>query len=38
MNIREYVKTLLYRYRLNQDKAKLLEMKHNLRILKRGVR
>lgn len=36
MNIREYVKSLIYEYRLSKSKAKLLEMKHNLRLIKRG--
>ena len=36
MNIREYVKSLIYKYRLHKNKAKLLEMKHNLRLIKRG--
>lgn len=33
MNIAEYVKTLLYQYRLYEDKAKLLKMKQNLKEL-----
>ena len=37
MNISQYVKSLLYEYRLQKHKEMLLEMKHNLKILKRGI-
>lgn len=36
MNLREYVKSLIYEYRLNKNKETLLEMKHNLWKLKKG--
>lgn len=36
MNMSEYVKSLLYEYRLNKDKATLVEMKHNLWQLRRN--
>ena len=37
MNITQYIKGLLYEYRLQKHKEILLEMKHNLKILKRGM-
>ena len=33
MNIREYIKTLLYQHRLYENKQTLMEMKNNLKIL-----
>lgn len=35
LNITEYIKSLQYRFRLNKAKATLLEMKNNLRQLRR---
>ena len=36
MNIKEYVKSLFYRKRLLENKAKLIELKHKLWLLKKG--
>lgn len=36
MNITEYIKSLLYEYRLNMDKETLMKMRHNLWQIKRG--
>lgn len=38
MNIREYIKTLLYQHRLYEDKKTLLKLKHNLRVLEEKAR
>ncbi len=35
MNIREYIKTLQYKYRLQKYKETLIRMKYNLRMLKK---
>ena len=35
MNITEYIKSLLYEYRLNEMKATLMEMKHKKYLVER---
>ena len=37
MNLTEYIKSLLYEYRLGKYRETLIKMRHNLRILKRGI-
>ncbi len=38
MNITEYVKSLFYEYRLNEMKAKLMEMKHKKYLVGRKIK
>ena len=37
MNLREYIKSLVYEYRLSKMKATVMEMKHNIYELKKGL-
>ena len=37
MNTREIVKSAMYKYKLKKYRETLIKMRHNLRILKRGI-